>query len=202
MKIAIATKNDHKIKELSRLIQIDGLEFISLSDLGFDGEIVEDGNTFAENALIKARFISEKYGVFAIADDSGLCVDALNGEPGIYSARYASENDGNASDMANIQKLLDNMKTIPSGERSARFVCSMAFACPDGMSFAVDGICEGHITSECRGDGGFGYDPVFYSTKLCKTFGEATDEEKNNVSHRYHACKLLTEKLKDYFNNN
>ena len=166
MKIAIATKNDHKIKELSRLINIEGLEFISLADLGFDGEIIEDGNTFAENALIKARFISEKYGVFAIADDSGLCVDALNGEPGIYSARYASKDDGNASDMANIQKLLDNMKTIPSGERSARFVCSMAFASPDGVSFAVDGICEGHITSECRGDGGFGYDPVFYSTKL------------------------------------
>ncbi len=199
MKIAIATKNDHKIKELSRLINLDGLEFISLRDLGFDGEIVEDGSTFAENALIKARFISEKYGVYAIADDSGLCVDALGGEPGIYSARYASETDGNATDEANIEKLLDKLKSIPSGERSGRFVCSMAFAAPDGESFAVDGICEGHITSECRGNGGFGYDPVFYCTKLCKTFGEASEEEKNNVSHRFHACVLLTEKLKEYF---
>ena len=202
MKIAIATKNNHKIKELSRLINIDGLEFISLADLGFDGEIIEDGSTFAENALIKARFICEKYNICAIADDSGLCVDALNGEPGIYSARYASETDENASDEANIIKLLNNLKTIPSGERSGRFVCSMAFASPDGVSFAVDGICEGHITTECRGQCGFGYDPVFYCTKLCKTFGEASEEEKNNVSHRYHACALLTEKLKDYLKNN
>ncbi len=199
MKIAIATKNDHKIKELARLINIDGIEFISLRDLGFEGEIVEDGSTFAENALIKARFISQKYGVFAIADDSGLCVDALDGEPGIYSARYASTDDANASDEANIAKLLDKLKSIPSGERSGRFVCSMAFAAPDGVSFAVDGICEGHITSECRGEGGFGYDPVFYCTKLCKTFGEASEDEKNGVSHRYHACVLLTEKLKEYF---
>lgn len=202
MKIAIATKNAHKIKELSRLIQIDGLEFISLRDLGFDGEIIEDGSTFAENALIKAKFICDKFNVCAIADDSGLCVDALGGEPGIYSARYASENGENADDNANIVKLLEKLKSIPSGERSARFVCSMAFASPDGVSFAVDGICEGHITSECRGQGGFGYDPVFYSTKLCKTFGEASDEEKNKVSHRYHACALLTEKLKEYLKNN
>ena len=201
MKIAIATKNAHKIKELSRLINIDGLEFISLSDLGFDGEIIENGSTFAENALIKAKFICEKYGVYAIADDSGLCVDALGGEPGIYSARYASVDDGNASDQANIDKLLSKLTSIPSGERSGRFVCSMAFASPDGVSFTVDGICEGHITSECRGMGGFGYDPVFYCTKLCKTFGEASEEEKNNVSHRYHACALLTEKLKEYFKN-
>lgn len=199
MKIAIATKNDHKIKELSRLINIDGIEFISLKDLGFDGEIVEDGSTFAENALIKASFISKKYGVYAIADDSGLCVDALNGEPGIYSARYASDTEANASDEANIIKLLDKLKSIPSGERSARFVCSMAFAAPDGEGFAVDGICEGHITTDCRGEGGFGYDPIFYCTKLCKTFGEASDSEKNSVSHRYHACVLLSEKLKEYF---
>ncbi len=199
MKIAIATKNDHKIKELARLINIDGIEFISLRELGFDGEIVEDGSTFSENALIKAKFISEKYSVYAIADDSGLCVDALDGEPGIYSARYASDTGGNASDEANICKLLDKLKTIPSGERSARFVCSMAFASPDGVSFAVNGICEGHITNECRGVDGFGYDPVFYCTKLCKTFGEASEDEKNGVSHRYRACVLLTEKLKEYF---
>ena len=202
MKIAIATKNAHKIEELSRLINIENLEFVSLADLGFDGEIVEDGSTFAENALIKAKFICEKYNIFAIADDSGLCVDALNGEPGIYSARYASTGDGNASDDANIQKLLEKLKSIPSGERSARFICSMVFASPNGESFTVNGICEGHITSDCRGKGGFGYDPVFYCTKLCKTFGEASQEEKNNVSHRYHACEMLTEKLKEYFKNN
>ncbi len=198
MKIAIATKNAHKIKELSRLIDLEAAEFISLSELGFDGDIVEDGKTFAENALIKARYICEKFNIPAIADDSGLCVDALNGEPGIYSARYASNDDSNSSDEANIEKLLDKLKTIPSGERSARFVCSMAFCSPNGLELTVNGICEGHITADIRGVGGFGYDPVFYCTKLCKTFGEASEEEKNNVSHRYHACKLLSERLKEH----
>ncbi len=198
MKIAIATQNAHKLAELSRLINVEGVEFISLKDLGFEGDIVEDGSTFGENALIKAKFICEKYNVPAIADDSGLCVDALGGEPGIYSARYASTTDGNASDSANIAKLLENMKSIPSGERSARFVCAMAYCAPDGQSFVVNGICEGHITSENRGEGGFGYDPVFYCTKLCKTFGEASAEEKNNISHRYAACRLLSEQLKNY----
>ncbi len=198
MKIAIATKNAHKIKELSRLIDIDGIEFISLTELGFDGDIVEDGKTFAENAMIKAKYICDKFSIPAIADDSGLCVDALNGEPGIYSARYASTDDKNSSDEANIEKLLDNLKTIPSGERSARFVCSMAFASPNGVKFTVNGICEGHITSDIRGEGGFGYDPVFYCTRLCKTFGEASEEEKNTVSHRYHACRQISKKLKEY----
>lgn len=199
IKIAIATKNDHKLKELSNLLKVDGAEFISLRNLNFDGEIEENGNTFAENALIKAKFISEKFGVYAIADDSGLCVDALDGMPGIYSARYASLDGKNADDNANISKLLENLKTIPSGERNARFVCSMAFASPDGTSFTVNGICEGHITSECMGNDGFGYDPIFYCTKLCKTFGEATDEEKNSVSHRFNACRMLREKIKEYF---
>ena len=201
MKIAIATGNAHKVKELSRLLDIEGIEFVSLKDLGFTGDIVEDGSTFSENALIKAKFICDKYSIPAIADDSGLCVDALNGEPGIYSARYASKDGGNSDDRANIDLLLENLKSIPSGERTARFVCAMAFCCPDGTSLTVEGICEGHITSDIRGEGGFGYDPVFFSTALCKTFGEATDEEKNTVSHRYNACRLLAIKLKEYINN-
>ena len=201
MKIAIATGNAHKVKELSRLLDIEGIEFVSLKDLGFTGDIVEDGKTFAENAMIKAKFICDKYSIPAIADDSGLCVDALNGEPGIYSARYASNDGGNSDDRANIDLLLDNLKTIPSGERSARFVCSMAFCAPDGVALTIDGICEGHITSDIRGAEGFGYDPVFYCTKLCKTFGEASDEEKNGVSHRYNACKMLAPKLKEYIEN-
>ncbi len=201
MKIAIATGNAHKVKELSRLLDIDGIEFVSLKDLGFTGDIIENGTTFAQNALIKASFICEKYHIPAIADDSGLCVDALGGEPGIYSARYASKDGENSDDLANIELLLENLKSIPSGERSARFVCSMAFCAPDGVSLTVDGICEGHITSDIRGEGGFGYDPIFYCTKLCKTFGEASDEEKNTVSHRYNACKLLSSKLKEYLTN-
>lgn len=202
MKIAIATGNAHKVKELSRLLAIEGVEFISLKDLGFTGDIVEDGSTFSENAMIKAKFICDKYSIPAIADDSGLCVDALGGDPGIYSARYASKDGGNSDDRANIDLLLENLKSIPSGERSARFVCSMAFCAPDGTAFTINGICEGHITSDIRGAEGFGYDPVFYCTKLCKTFGEASDEEKNTVSHRYNACKLLAPKLKEYTENN
>lgn len=198
MKIAVATKNAHKLKELSELINIDGVDFISLKDLNFDGEIVENSKTFAENAMIKAKFIGEKFGLCTIADDSGLCVDALGGEPGIYSARYASENGENADDKANIEKLLEKLKAIPSGERSARFVCSMAFFAPEGTAFTVNGICEGHIASECIGNSGFGYDPVFYCTKLCKTFGEATEAEKNGVSHRYNACRMLREKINEY----
>ena len=202
MKIAIATGNSHKIKELSMLLDIEGIEFVSLKDLGFTGEIIEDGNTFSENAMIKARFICNNFSIPTIADDSGLCIDALGGQPGIYSARYASKNGENSNDQANIDLLLENLKTIPSGERSARFVCAMAFCAPDGTSFSVDGICEGHITSDIRGKEGFGYDPVFYCSKLCKTFGEATDEEKNTVSHRYNACKLLAIQLKKYIENN
>lgn len=198
MKIAIATKNAHKANELAKILKIDGVEFANLSELGIDCEIEENGTTFAENALIKAKYICEKYGFVTIADDSGLCVDALSGEPGIYSARYASRDGKNASDSDNINLLLEKLKTIPSGERSARFICSMALCAPDGKSFTVNGVCEGHITTDIRGEGGFGYDPVFYCTKLCKTFAESTEEEKNSVSHRAVACALLSEKLKEY----
>ena len=195
MKIAIATGNAHKVKELSRLLDIDGIEFISLKDLGFTGDIIEDGTTFAQNAKIKASFICEKYQIPAIADDSGLCVDALGGEPGIYSARYASKDGENSDDKANIDLLLKNLKSIPSGERSARFVCSMAFCAPDGVSLTVDGICEGHITSDIRGEGGFGYDPLFVAEGCEQSFAEISAEEKNAISHRGRAVRKLAEFL-------
>lgn len=198
MKIAIATGNAHKVKELSELLNIEGVEFVSLKDLGFTGDIVEDGKTFSENAKIKAEFISKMYNIPAIADDSGLCVDALGGEPGIYSARYASIDGQNSSDSANIEKLLNNLNGVAKEKRTARFICSMAFSTPDIDSIALDGICEGYITEKVHGNGGFGYDPVFFSLDLDKTFGEASEEEKNKVSHRYNATKLLYGKLKDY----
>lgn len=195
MKIVVATKNAHKVKELSDMLALDGLSLVTLSDMGFTGEIEENGSTFAENALIKARTAARLYGLPALADDSGLCVDALDGEPGIYSARYASTDGENASDAANVEKLLEKLKSIPSGERTARFVCAIALVTPDGSEKVVTGACEGVITSEVRGKGGFGYDPVFYYVPYCKTFGEATEEEKNKVSHRANAVRLIREEL-------
>lgn len=195
MKIVVATKNAHKVKELSEMLSIDGIELVTLSDMGFTGEIEENGSTFAENALIKARAARDLYQLPALADDSGLCVDALNGEPGIYSARYASEDGENASDKANVEKLLDKLKGIPSGERTARFLCAIALVLPDGTEKTVTGACEGVITSEVRGNGGFGYDPVFYYVPYCKTFGEAAEEEKNAVSHRANAVRLIKKEL-------
>lgn len=199
MKIAVATKNAHKVKELSRLMNIDGIEFVSLSELGFEGDIEENGSTFEENALIKARFVCKKYNLPAISDDSGLCVDALSGEPGIYSARYASTDGGNSDDRANIDKLLLNLKDVPEEKRTARFVCAMALCLPGGAELTVTGKCEGRITNGISGDGGFGYDPVFFSFDAGKTFGEATDEEKNRVSHRANATKLMSEKITELF---
>lgn len=195
MKIVVATKNAHKVKELSEMLALDGLSLVTLSDMGFTGEIEENGSTFAENALIKARTAARLYGLPALADDSGLCVDALGGEPGIYSARYASTDGENASDAANVEKLLEKLKSIPSGERTARFVCAIALVTPDGSEKVVTGACEGVITSEVRGKGGFGYDPVFYYVPYCKTFGEATEEEKNKVSHRANAVRQIREEF-------
>lgn len=199
MKIAIATKNQNKVRELNELINIDGVEFISLKDLDFDGEIEENGNSFEENAKIKAEFVSKHFNLPAISDDSGLCVDALNGAPGIFSARYASENSENSDDLANVNKLLNNLKDVPTKDRTAHFVCAMAFSSPDGTEFTVIGKCFGHITEKPYGNGGFGYDPVFFSNDLSKNFGEASDKEKNLVSHRALAAKQMAIKLREIY---
>ena len=196
MKIVVATKNAHKVKELSKLMNLNGIEFVPMTEIGFDGEIEENGKTFEENAMIKAKFICDKFGVPAISDDSGICVDALLGAPGIYSARYASVDGQNSSDAENITKLLSELSKTGSNNRNASFVCAMAFCSPDNQSFTVTGKCDGYITQGVDGNGGFGYDPIFYSNDLEKTFGKATDEEKNKVSHRSRAASLMCEKLK------
>lgn len=199
VKIAVASMNAHKVKELSQMIDLEGIELVSLRDLGFDGDIVEDGATFEENALIKAKFVCEKYGMPAIADDSGLCVDALSGAPGIYSARYASTDGHNATDKENVEKLLSELKGLPFKKRTARFMCAMALVLPDGRSRGVVGKCEGIISEKVHGNGGFGYDPVFFVEKFGKTFGETTEEEKNSVSHRCNAVKLMKKELSEIF---
>ena len=185
MTVITATKNAHKVKEMAKLLSdIPNLTLLTMTEAGTDIEIKENGATFEENALIKARAVCKETGKPALADDSGLSVDALFGAPGIYSARYASENGENASDEENIEKLLRELSAIPSGERTARFVSALALVLPDGREFVTKGVCEGHITREVRGTRGFGYDPVFFCPAFGKTFGEMSEEEKNSVSHR------------------
>lgn len=195
MKIIVATKNAHKIKELSEMLALPEIELVSLRDMGFTSEIEENGSTFEENALIKARTVCDLYGLPALADDSGLCVDALDGAPGIYSARYASTDGQNSDDAANVRKLLAALDGVPDEKRTARFVCAIALALPNGTDRTVTGSCEGSITREVFGEGGFGYDPVFYCPTFGKTFGETTDAEKNTVSHRFHAVKQIKTEL-------
>lgn len=198
MKIAVATKNPNKAKEFTALFNLPGVEFVSMSSLGFDGDIEENADTFEQNALIKAKFICDKFSIPAIADDSGLCVDALDGAPGIYSARYASRDGKNSSDSDNIEKLLLELDGVEN--RTAQFVCAMAFCAPDGTQKCTSGICRGRIEYERKGTSGFGYDPVFYCDAICKTFGETSHEEKNKVSHRAIAVKQMSEIIKSYLN--
>jgi len=187
-RIVFASGNAHKLKEMRELLP--EYEILSCSDLGFSGDIVEDGESFYENALIKAKTVSDALGLPALADDSGLCVDALGGEPGIFSARYS----GDGISEHNNSLLLKNLKCEKN--RKARFVCVLVYYKPKGEIISAEGVCEGKITEEPFGENGFGYDPIFYSDELKKPLGIATSEEKNSVSHRAKAIKALREKLK------
>ena len=186
MKVIVASGNKHKLEEIAQILT--DFELISMRDMGFDGDIDETGKTFKENALIKAKFISEKFALPALADDSGLCVDALDGAPGVYSARYSG-----GGDKENRALLLKNLEH--SADRTARFKSVICLCFPDGRVLFGEGACEGKILFEDTGTGGFGYDPVFYSYDLKKSFGLATPEEKNSVSHRFKALCDLKGKL-------
>ena len=201
MKIVAATNNKHKVSELTALFENTDTQLVTLKEIGFTDEIIEDGSTFLENARIKAMAVHKATGLASIADDSGLCVDALGGEPGIYSARYASEDGENSDDAKNNEKLLSKLDKIPENERTARFISALCFIDKDGTEVFAIGKCEGIITREARGEGGFGYDPLFFFPAFGKTFGELSENEKNSVSHRANAVKLLKEKLKEYFAN-
>lgn len=191
MRIVVATQNANKIKEISEMFSPLGFEVVLQADAGLDIEVEETGDTFEKNALLKARAVAMVCDDFVLADDSGLCVDALDGRPGVYSARYAGEG---ASDAEKIKKLLGELENKTN--RKAKFVTSMAFICPDGSEIVTMGEVFGKITDEPSGDNGFGYDPVFYCDELKKTFAEATSDEKNSVSHRGRALGALYEKLK------
>lgn len=186
--LVLASGNAGKISEFAEMFP----EFTvkGYKEFGQNYEIGETGSTFYENALIKAKTVAEALGLPALADDSGLCVNALSGAPGIFSARYA----GDGNDEHNIEKLLRNLKG--EKDRSARFVCSLVFYYPDGKIVSAEGETEGEILFEKDGENGFGYDPIFYSKDLKKSFGKASEEEKNSVSHRSRAIKALREKLK------
>ena len=190
MKILIATHNKHKLSEMSRILSPMGYEVVTDTDLGFTlTEAEENGSTFLENARIKAESGCKESGIPCIADDSGLCVDALNGEPGVYSARYSGEH---GDDKANNEKLLFNLKDVPDEKRTARFMCSICVSFPDGSEITAEGTCEGKIGYEKRGSNGFGYDPLFMVGD--RSFAELSAEEKDAISHRGNALKKL-EKL-------
>lgn len=190
MKILIATHNKHKLSEMARILEPMGYEVVTDTDLGFVlTEAEENGSTFLENARIKAESGCKESGIPCIADDSGLCVDALGGEPGVFSARYSGEH---GDDKANNEKLLFNLKDVPDEKRTARFMCSICVSFPDGSEITAEGACEGKIGYEYRGNNGFGYDPLFMVGD--KSFAELSAEEKDAVSHRGNALKKL-EKL-------
>ena len=186
-RIVLASGNSHKIKEISDMLP--DYEIVGYKQLGFDFEIEEDGTTFYENALIKAKTVSDALNLPALADDSGICVDVLDGKPGIYSARYA----GDGIDEHNNQLLLKKMQGQTN--RKAKFVCCMVLYSPDGKIVTATGETHGQILDKCYGENGFGYDPLFFSDDLQKCLGVASSEEKNTISHRYRAIKQLKEKL-------
>ena len=193
MVICAATGNAGKLKELRRILSALGHEVKSQKELGINLEPEETGTTFEENALLKAKAVMEASGMAAIADDSGLEVDALNGAPGVYSARYGNKN----SDAERTAFLLENMRDVPAEQRTARFVSAIACALPDGRVVAARGTCEGTILFETRGDNGFGYDPVFYVPELGMTFAEADGARKNAISHRGNALKKFVQAWKE-----
>ena len=190
-KIVVASGNKGKLREIAEIFR--GAEVVSMKEAGFVGDIEENGATFEENALIKAKAVCQTLGAPALADDSGLCVDALDGAPGVYSARYAG---GHGDDAANNALLLKNLSGKAEGERTAYFESCVALCLPDGRSFTASGRTYGKILSVPEGENGFGYDPLFFSDELGKSFGIASAEEKNAVSHRAKALAALSEKIK------
>lgn len=193
-RIVFATGNAGKMKEIRMILADLGTEVVSMKEAGISLDIEEDGSTYEENALIKARAVAAAAGDdIVLADDSGLEIDSLNGEPGVYSARYLGEDTPYSVKNA---KLIERLQGVPEEKRTARFVCAIAAVLPDGQELTARAAIEGRIGYEEKGDGGFGYDPIFYVPELHKTTAELTGEEKNLVSHRGKALQLMKEELK------
>ena len=193
MKVVLASKNQHKLVEMRDILSAQGVEVVLESDVGVDVDVEETGTTFEENSLLKARAVMEASGLPAIADDSGLSVDALNGAPGVYSARYGGEG---LDDVGRYRLLLENMKG--QLDRKCRFVSVITLCMPGGDVITARGECPGTLAYAPQGENGFGYDPIFFVPEKKKTFAQLSPEEKNAISHRGNALKLFQRKLADY----
>ena len=195
MRVVLASKNKHKLQEISKITEKFGIDLVLQSELGIDLDVEETGTTFEENSFIKAQAVMKATGLPALADDSGIAVDALNGEPGIYSARYGF--DESLDDWGRLELLLKNTENVPDGQRQAQFVCVITMVTPAGQVIQARGEIHGELTREPRGENGFGYDPIFYYPPLGMTTAELPPEKKNEVSHRGNALKLFYEKMKE-----
>ena len=191
-KLIFATGNENKMKEIRMILADTDFEVLSMKEAGFDMDVEETGSTFEENALIKAKALCEKTGEMCLADDSGLEIDKLNKEPGIYSSRYMGEDTSYRIKNAN---LIQRLEGVPDEERTARFVCAVAAAFPDGRTEVVRGVMEGRIAYSEAGENGFGYDPIFFLPEYGCTSAELSPEEKNAISHRGRAIRLMKERL-------
>ena len=195
MKVVLASKNPHKLVEINKITEKFGIELVLQSELGIDIDVEENGTTFEENSYIKAEAVMKASGLPALADDSGIAVDALNGEPGIYSARYGF--DDSLDDHGRMMLLLKNTEHVPDGQRQAKFVCVITMVTPEGQTIQARGEVHGELTHEPRGENGFGYDPIFYYPPAGCTTAELPPDEKNAISHRANALKLFYEKMKE-----
>lgn len=195
-RLVLATNNKNKLRELAAMLSDLHMEVVGIGEFAGAPDVEETGDTFAENAVLKAKAAAEHAGLWAMADDSGLEVDALDGQPGVYSARFAGPN---ATDADNNEKLLALLHDVPDERRTARFRCTIALVSPDGAVFIDEGTCEGIIAREPRGDGGFGYDPLFVVPELGKTFAELPAEEKDRISHRARALAKARQRLTEIF---
>lgn len=195
--IVFATGNAGKMREIREIMADTGARMLSMKEAGISADIEENGNSYEENALIKARAVAGLTPACVLADDSGLEIDFLDGEPGIYSARYLGED---TSYTIKNRTILERLKGVPTEQRTARFVCAIAAVLPDGTELAVRAAIEGRIAQEPKGENGFGYDPIFYVPEFGRTTAELTEEEKNQVSHRGKALRLMKEELGRYEN--
>ena len=195
MRVVLASKNKHKLEEISKITEKFGFELVLQSELGVDIDVEENGATFEENSYIKAEAVMKATGLPALADDSGIAVDALNGEPGIYSARYGF--DDSLDDWGRLELLLKNTEHVPDGQRQAQFVCVITMVTPDGKTIQARGEIHGELLRAPAGENGFGYDPIFYYPPAGMSTAEMSSEEKNKASHRANALNVFYEKLKE-----
>ncbi len=195
MKVVLASKNKHKLEEISKITEKFDMELVLESELGVDIDVEETGSTFEENSFLKAEAVMKATGLPALADDSGIAVDALNGEPGIYSARYGF--DESLDDRGRLNLLLKNTENVPDDKRQAKFVCVITLVTPQGQTIQARGEVHGMLLRAPAGENGFGYDPIFYYPPFGKSMAQVSPEEKNRVSHRANALKVFYEKLKE-----